>query len=63
MHSDAERATGTRFDDDLRAVDALVEHADADQIWRVLDYARRQSVPLVQAYRAIIGDLPAESTG
>jgi hypothetical protein len=52
-------AISTCVDADLRAVDALVEDADGDEIWRVLDYAERQSVPIAEAYQAIIGNLPS----
>ncbi len=58
MDQDA-TATSTRIDDELRAVDALVNDADGDEIWRVLDYAERHSVPIAEAYQAIVGDLPS----
>jgi hypothetical protein len=53
-------ASGTHVDDELKAVEALVDHADGDQIWQVLDYAERRSVPVAEAYLAIMGELPAQ---
>ena len=46
------------LDEELQAVEALVDHADGDQIWQVLDYAERRSVPVAEAYLAIMGNLP-----
>jgi hypothetical protein len=52
----------TRVDADLRAVDVLVDRADGDEIWRVLDYAEHNAVPIAEAYQAVIGDLPSSDT-
>jgi hypothetical protein len=60
---ETQQASGTRVAEELQAVDALIDHADGDQIWQVLDYAERQSVPVAEAYSAIIGDLPAQLPG
>lgn len=49
--------TGAAAVDDLEAIDALLSTADAEQIWRVLDYAREHAVPVAHAYRKIIGEL------
>ena len=62
MDEDAQQAS-ICVDHDLRAVDALVDTADGDQIWRVLDYAERRSVSVAEAYQAVIGDLPADDAG
>lgn len=56
-------AASTRVDNELRAVDVLVDRADGDEIWRVLDYAERNSVPIAEAYQAVIGDLPSSDAG
>jgi hypothetical protein len=58
MRRETRQASDTNLDEELQAVEALVDHADGDQIWQVLDYAERRSVPVAEAYLAIMGNLP-----
>ena len=60
MRRETRQASDTNLDEELQAVEALVDHADGDQIWQVLDYAERRSVPVAEAYLAIMGNLPAQ---
>ena len=54
--SEDQKVKGRRADDELQAVDALVDTADGDLIWRVLDHAQRHAVSVAVAYRAIVHD-------
>lgn len=38
MRRETEQASNTRVNEEPQAVDALIDHADGDQIWQVLDY-------------------------
>ena len=60
MSLEAPQPSHAPVNEDLHAVDALVDHADADQIWQVLDYAERRSVPVAEAYRAVMGEPPPD---